>query len=202
MERLKQNKELAEELDRYSLTAFYPAGTRIGGKDLKALPIVLSGLLKVLQADEEGNNILLYYIQPGDTCVVSMLQGISHQPCSITAQVEEDAEIMFIPLDKAHIWMTKFPEWTDFILNSYYNRFDELLKALNSVSAEKLETRVLKYLRQRKNLAGTQILAITHQHMAADLATNRVVISRLLKSLENRGLVKLGRNKIEVVATL
>lgn len=202
MESLKKNKELANELERYSLTAFYPAGTRIGGKDLRALPIVLSGLLKVLQNDDDGNNILLYYIQAGDTCVVSMLQGISQSPCAITAQVEEDAEIMFVPLDKAHLWMTQYPEWTDFILSSYYNRFDELLKALNSVSAEKLETRVLKYLRQRRNLAGNQILSITHQHMAADLATNRVVISRLLKNLENRGLVKLGRNKIEVAEGL
>jgi CRP/FNR family transcriptional regulator, anaerobic regulatory protein len=202
MERLKKNEVFMEELDKYSLTAFYPAGTKIMGKDLKAMPIVISGLLKVMQDDGKDNNILLYYVQPNQTCVISMLQGFSNKKCTISAQIEEDSEIMFIPIDKAFTWMQFYPEWAEFILHSYNERFEELLKALNSASAEKLEVRIMKYLRQRRGMAENKILSITHQNMAADLATNRVVISRLLKTLENKGLVKLGRNKIEVAESL
>jgi CRP/FNR family transcriptional regulator, anaerobic regulatory protein len=202
MERLKKNDALMAEFERHTLTAFYPAGTKIMGKDLKAMPIVLSGLLKIMQADGNDNNILLYYVQPEETCVITMLQGHSNKPCTITAQIEEDAEIMFVPVDKAFSWMHIYPEWTEYVMQSYHARFDELLKALNSASAEKLETRILKYLKQRQGLGESKVLSITHQNLAADLATNRVVISRLLKTLENKGLLKLGRNKIEMAEAL
>lgn len=202
MEKLKKNKELKAEFDKHCLTAIYPTGTKIGGRDLHAIPYLISGLLKVTQTDSNGNSILLYYIQPNQACIFSMLQGYIQEKSQIEAVVVEESEIMFIPVSKANEWMLKYPEWTEYIMNSYYQRFSDLLKALNSASAEKLETRVLKYLRQRRHLANNRVLSITHQNMASDLSTNRVVISRLLKTLENRGLVKLGRNKIEVTEAL
>jgi CRP/FNR family transcriptional regulator, anaerobic regulatory protein len=205
MERIRQNKELMAELEKHSLTAHYPAGAKIIGKELKAMPIVKSGLLKIMQSpghDQDNNNILLYYVQPDETCIATMLQTFSSQSCTITAQFEEDSEIMFVPLDKAYNWIQKYPEWAEYIMQSYQMRFNELLTAFSSASAEKLETRVLKYLRQRRNMTEGKVLSITHQNMAADLATNRVVISRLLKTLENKGLIKLGRNKIEVAEAL
>lgn len=198
MEEIIKDKELLEELGRHSLTAYYPAGTRINGKDLRAIPIILSGVIKVVKTDTEDNKLLLYYVNKNETCVLSLLQGALGKDRTIAAHVEEDAEIMFVPVEKAVIWMQTYPEWTEFVLQSYYKRFDELLQALSSVSAEKLETRVIKYLRQRRKIGGNKVINITHQHMASDLATNRVVISRLLKTLENKGFVKLGRNKIEV----
>lgn len=204
MERIRQNKELMAELEKHSLTACYPAGAKIIGKELKAMPIVKSGLLKIMQSPshEQDNNILLYYVQPNEICIASMLQTFSTQSCTITAQFEEDSEIMFVPLDMAYNWIQKYPEWAEYIMKSYQLRFNELLTAFSSASAEKLETRVLKYLRQRRNMTEGKVLSITHQNMAADLATNRVVISRLLKTLENKGLIKLGRNRIEVAEAL
>jgi CRP/FNR family transcriptional regulator len=124
------------------------------------------------------------------------------QPSTITAIVDADAEVMFVPQEKAREWMKTYTEWFEYIMNAYYKRFNEVLRAFNSASAEKLETRIMRYLKQRRSVVGKSVVAITHQNMAADLATNRVVISRLLKTMENRGLIKLGRNKIELSEAL
>ncbi|MBS3915732.1 MAG: Crp/Fnr family transcriptional regulator [Bacteroidetes bacterium] len=202
MKRLENNLELMGEIGKHTLTAFYPAGTTLSSGNLKALPIVKTGVLKVMQIDESGHHKFLYYVQPGETCVISMLESEVDQPSSIVARVDRDAEIMFVPLEKSRTWMQQYPEWLEFMMTTYYKRFNEVIKAFNSASAEKLETRIMRYLKQRKNVVGQSVVAITHQNMATDLATNRVVISRLLKSLENRGLIKLGRNKIELTEAL
>jgi CRP/FNR family transcriptional regulator len=202
MKQLEQNAQLMDELNRHCLTAHYPIGTRLGAGNLMALPIVISGVLKVMQTDESGVNKLLYYVQPGETCVMTMLEGNMEQPSTITAIVDADAEVMFVPQEKAREWMKTYTEWFEYIMNAYYKRFNEVLRAFNSASAEKLETRIMRYLKQRRSVVGKSVVAITHQNMAADLATNRVVISRLLKTMENRGLIKLGRNKIELSEAL
>ena len=141
-------------------------------------------------------------MEPEETCVISMINSVTGSHKKLNAVVEEDAEIIFVPVERAKEWMKKYPEWSDFILETYEKRFDHLLNQLKSVSEEKLETRVLKYLNNRRKISGEKILPITHQHLANDLSTNRVVISRLLKNLENKGILKLGRNKIEMCQTV
>jgi len=198
MESLKKNKALMQEIQSHSITGTYPKGSRIWGKELNSIPIVLSGVLKISQSDDKGAYTHLYYVQANETCVVSIVNVLFEKECTLTAMVQEEAEIMFIPIDKAKEWFKEYPEWIEFILHSYHQRFDDLLGSLKSANAEKLETRVLKYLRQRRAISGGKIVSITHQHLADDLSTNRVVVSRLLKTLENKGVLKLGRNKIEL----
>lgn len=187
------------ELNSECFSASYPIGAKISGKDLKALPLLKSGTLKVSQADSKGHTSFLYYVQADDSMGLCMLSDMD-QPANsqLDAVVEEDAEIVFVPLSRAKEWFSKYPEWSEFILKSYHQKFDNLLRELRSMTEEKLETRVMKYLRKRNSLSGENVLPITHQNLADDLSTNRVVISRLLKSLEKKGVLKLGRNKIEI----
>ena len=163
---------------------------------IKSLPIVLSGNLKVIRTDEEGKEILLYYIKPGESCIMSFLAGIHNDTSKIKAIVEEDAEVLLIPIDKASDWIKKFPEWTDFIFALYQKRFEELLEVVNAVAFQKVDVRLLHLLRQKSSLFQSKEISITHQQLANDLGISREAVSRVLKQMENEKLITLSRNKI------
>ncbi len=166
---------------------------------VQLIPIVLKGSLRVMRTDEDGREILLYYIQPGESCIMSFLGGIHHEKSKVNAIVEEDAEILFIPVAKAGEWIKEFPEWADFIFRLYHKRFEELLSVVNAVAFQKLDDRILHLLQQKTKLFQSNEIKITHQQLADELGTTREVVSRLVKQMENGGLVKLGRNKIFLV---
>ncbi len=166
---------------------------------IKSIPIVLSGSIRVMQTDEDGQEILLYYIKPGESCIMSFLAGIHHDTSKIKAVVEEDAEILMIPVEKAGEWIRKFPEWTDFIFNLYQKRFEELLQVVNAVAFQKLDARLLHLLTQKSTLFQSKQIAITHLQLAEELGTTREVVSRVLKQMENDHLVTLARNKITLM---
>jgi CRP/FNR family transcriptional regulator len=166
---------------------------------IQLIPIVLKGSLRVMRTDENGREILLYYIQPGESCIMSFLGGIHHETSKVSAVVEEDAEILFIPADKAGEWVKEFPEWTDFIFRLYHKRFEELLSVVNAVAFQKLDNRILHLLQQKSKLFQSKEIKITHQQLADELGSTREVISRIVKQMENEGLVKLSRNKINLM---
>lgn len=179
----------------------FPAGTVILDMNayIKSLPIVLSGNLKVIRTDEEGKEILLYYIKPGESCIMSFLAGIHNDTSKIKAIVEEDAEVLLIPIDKASEWIKKFPEWTDFIFALYQKRFEELLEVVNAVAFQKADVRLLHLLRQKSSLFQSKEISITHQQLANDLGITREAVSRVLKQMENDKLITLSRNKISLL---
>lgn len=166
---------------------------------IQLIPIVLKGSLRVMRTDEEGREILLYYIRPGESCIMSFLGGIHHETSKVNAVVEEDTEILFIPVAKAQEWVKEFPEWTDFIFRLYHKRFEELLSVVNAVAFQKLDSRILQLLNRKAQLFQSKEIKITHQQLADELGSTREVISRLIKQLENEGAVKLSRNKIVLV---
>ena len=166
---------------------------------IKSIPIVLSGSIKVIRTDEEGKEILLYYIKPGESCIMSFLAGIHNDTSKIKAIVEEDAEVLLIPISKASQWIKEFPEWTDFIFTLYQKRFEELLEVVNAVAFQKIDERLLHLIKKKCDLTKSSTLTVTHEQLSNELGTARVVVSRLLKQMENQGLVKLGRNKITLV---
>lgn len=166
---------------------------------IKSIPIVLSGSIKVIRTDEDGREILLYYIKAGESCIMSFLAGIHNDTSKIKAIVEEDVEVLLIPVGKASDWIKEFPEWTDFIFALYQKRFEELLEVVNSVAFQKLDERLLNFIKKKCELTKSQTLYVTHEKLANELGTARVVVSRLLKQMEDDGLVKLGRNKISLV---
>lgn len=163
---------------------------------IKNIPLILSGSIKVIRTEEDGREILLYYLTPGESCIVSILSGMNRESSKIKAIVEEDAEILIIPTDKAKEWTRKYPEWNDFIFNLYQKRFDELLDVVNSVAFQKIDTRLLHLIKQKTQLYRSKEIAVTHQQLADELGITREAASRALKQMEKDGLLSLSRNKI------
>ncbi len=166
---------------------------------IKSIPIVLSGSMKVTKTDQDHKEILLYYIKPGESCIMSFLAGIHNDTSKIRAIVEEDAEILLIPVNKASDWIKEFPEWTDFIFNLYQKRFEELLEVVNSVAFQKVDARLLHLLKGKADLYHTKELSVTHQQLADELGITREAASRVLKQMENDNLIQLSRNKISLL---
>ena len=179
----------------------FPAGSVILNINayIRSIPIVLTGSIKVMQTDENGQEILLYYIKPGESCIMSFLAGIHNDTSKIKAIVEEDAEILLIPVDKASAWIKEFPEWSDFIFTLYQKRFEELLEVVNAIAFQKLDARLLQLLKQKADLFQSKDISITHQQLADELGTSREAVSRVLKQMENSKLIILSRNKISLL---
>jgi CRP/FNR family transcriptional regulator, anaerobic regulatory protein len=189
---------LRDEIAQYGQLKKFPAGAVIQQEDsyIKAIPLVLNGSLKVMRTDADGHEILLYYITPGESCIMSFLGGIHQETSKVKAVVEEDAEILFIPVEKASEWVKKFPEWSDFIFRLYHKRFEELLTAVNAIAFQKLDARLLQLLKQKADLYKSNEITVTHQQLADELGTAREAVSRVMKQMENEGLVALSRNKV------
>ncbi len=163
---------------------------------IKNIPIVLSGSVKVMREDDDGREILLYYIKPGETCIMSVLGGINNETSKIKAIVEDKAEILMIPIEKANLLVQKFPAWNEFVLRLYNKRFEELLSVINAIAFQKIDQRILELLEKKRELSGSNEINITHQQLADELGTVREVVSRLLKQLEKDKKIALSRNKI------
>jgi len=192
---------LSKEVYQTGQIKSFPAGSVILNIHayIKSIPIVLSGSIKVIRTDENGQEILLYYIKPGESCIMSFLAGIHNQSSKIKAIVEEDAEILLIPVTKAGEWIKQFPEWADFIFNLYQKRFEELLEVINAVAFQKMDTRLLQLLNQKSSLFQSKEIQVTHQQLADELGTTREAVSRVLKQMENAKLISLSRNRISLL---
>ncbi len=160
------------------------------------IPLVISGSMKVIRTEEDGREILLYYITPGESCIVSILAAIKQDTSKIKAVIEEDAEILMISTQKAKEWIHKFPEWTDFIFTLYQKRFENLLEIVNSVAFQKIDSRIMHLLMQKSELYHSKEINTTHQQIADELGITREATSRVLKQLEKDGYISLSRNKI------
>jgi len=192
---------LSREIYASGQVKSFPAGATILNINdyVKSIPIVLSGSIKVIQTDEDGREILLYYIKPSESCIMSVLAGLNENTSKIKAVVEEDAELLLIPVTKASEWIQKFPEWTDFIFALYQKRFEELLDVVNAVAFQKVDVRLLHLLRQKSSLFQSREILVTHQQLANELGITREAVSRVLKQMENEKLLTMTRNKITLL---
>lgn len=197
----KTSPELTAKLKAYSTRKEYEAGRIILNENahIRSIPIVTKGTLKVMRTEEDGREILLYYIKAGESCIMSFLGGLHNETSKVKAEVEEDAEILFLPVDKVSLFIREYPEWLDYIFRLYHKRFEELLEIVNAIAFRKVDERLWALLLKKKELTGNKTLNITHEQLANELGTARVVVSRLLKQLEELGKVKLGRNKISLM---
>jgi CRP/FNR family transcriptional regulator len=197
----KSSPELVEKLYKYSIPKQYKAGDIILNENayIRSIPIVTRGVLKVIRTDEDGREILLYYIRAGESCIMSFLGGLHNETSKVRAEVEEDAEILFLPVDKVSLFIREYPQWLDYIFRLYHKRFEELLEIVNAIAFKKVDERLLSLLKKKAELTQSKIVQITHEQLANELGTARVVVSRLLKQLEDNGVVQLGRNKISLV---
>lgn len=166
---------------------------------IKAIPIVTNGAIRVMRTDDDYREILLYYINAGESCIMSFLGGIHEDTSKVKAIAEGDTEILFIPIDKVFYLLKDSPEWLDYIFRLYHKRFEELLDVVNAIAFKKLDERLLDFIKKKVELTHSNVLSITHEQLANELGSVRVVISRLLKQLEDQGVVTLSRNKITLV---
>ncbi len=193
--------DLVKEIEDSGNLKHFEAGETIVNMDsyIKHIPVVISGSIKVIRTEEDGREILLYYLTPGESCIVSILAGMKNETSKIKAIVEEDADIMLIPSDKAKEWVKKYPDWTEFIFDLYQKRFEELLDVVNSVAFQKIDTRLLHLIKQKTQLYNSKEISVTHQQLADELGITREATSRVLKQMEKDHLLILSRNKIELL---
>ncbi len=163
---------------------------------IRSIPIVTSGSIRVMRSEGDEKEILLYYIKAGESCIMSFLGGMHNDTSKVKAIAEETTDILFIQVNKVKDLIREFPEWLDYIFRLYHQRFEELLEVVNAVAFKKMDERLLLFLEKKADVSQSKVLAVTHEQLAAELGTARVVVSRLLKQMETEGLVKLGRNKI------
>ena len=197
----KSTPEIREKLKKYGITKKFSEDDIILNENayIKAIPIVINGSIKVMRTDEDGREILLYYIRPGESCIMSFLGGIHNDTSKVIAIAEEPTEILFIPIDKVNELIREYPEWLDYIFRLYHRRFEELLEVVNAVAFKKIDERLLAFIKKKSEMTNNKVINVTHEQLANELGTVRVVISRLLKQMEEEGLVELGRNKITLV---
>lgn len=169
------------------------------GMPIPFIPLITKGSLRIVRRDEDDHEILLYYIDSGQTCATSLTCCMSNVSSEVEAIAEEDVSLIGIPARFADKWFEKYPEWKAFVMNTYKFRFDELLETINSIAFTQLDKRLIKYLKNKSKVHGSSTLNTSHQEIATDLNSSREVISRLLKQLEKSDKLKLSRNAIELV---
>jgi CRP/FNR family transcriptional regulator, anaerobic regulatory protein len=195
------SRRLREKLDELGFTKTFLAGDIVLNEDsyIKAIPIVNHGSLRVMRTDEDGREILLYYIKSGESCIMSFLGGLHNETSKVKVIAEEDTEVLFVPMEKVSLLLKNNPEWLDYIFRMYHKRFEELLEVVNAIAFKKLDERLLDFIRTKADMTFDHTLHITHEQIAIELGTARSVVSRLLKQMEEEGIVHLGRNKIILV---
>ncbi len=195
--------ELLVEMEAKSLLHVYDAEEFIlhVGDQMTFIPIILEGSIKVVRENNDGEELLLYYIEGGDTCAMTLQCCMRKTKSEVKALAIESSIVLMIPIEFMEIWMEKYASWRAFILQSYHARMMELLETIDAMAFMKLDERLLKYLSDQAKITGSLELSLTHQQIAEDLNSSRVVISRLLKQLEVKGGIQLFRNKI-VLATI
>lgn len=166
------------------------------GDEISQIPFIIEGAVKIVRENEEGEEILLYYIESGDTCAMTLQCCMRKSNSEIKAVTLEKTAVLSLPHDAMERWMDKYPSWRNFILESYHSRLREMMETIDSLTFKKLDERLEEYLKDQAKIYGSLELNNTHQQIAEDLHSSRVVISRLLKRMENDGQIELHRNRI------
>jgi len=192
--------ELQDEITNVGRILHFNAGETIMDIDsyVKLVPLVVEGSIKVVREDEEGKELFLYYLRPGDTCSMSFTCCMMDKKSQIRTVAEEDTTMIGIPIRYMDDWMSRYQSWKNFVMRSYDNRMMELVKTIDSIAFKKMDERLLEYLRKKAEAIQSHTIHATHQEIAYDLNASREAVSRLLKQLEKEGEVELGRNRIDI----
>jgi len=192
-------KELQEEILKIGIhKSFHPNEILIReGQFITSFPLVLKGLIRVTRNNDDGNELLLYYLKQNEVCAMSLTCCMSGLTSNIKGVAEVETEVIMLPVEMLDTWMCKYPGWKQFVMQTFQNRFRELIDTIDSIAFLKLDDRLVKYFTDTNKRTGSTTLHETHQDLALKLNTSREVISRLLKKLEKDGKIKLSRNFID-----
>ena len=167
--------------------------------EITSMPLILGGAIKILREDKDGDELVLYYIEKGDTCAMTLSCCMNESKSKIRAVAETDVTLLMIPKTKMTEWLGKYKSWQEYILQSYHSRLNEFIDAVDSIAFLNMNERLHKYLKDKAMVVGNDVLNVTHLQIANDLHTSRVVISRLLKALEKQSKIELSRNQVKVL---
>jgi CRP/FNR family transcriptional regulator len=194
--------KLLAEIDQTGIFKEVPKGSALMdiGQYVKGMPLLISGVIKVLRQDKDGDELLLYFLEKGDTCAMTMSCCMGHTKSEIRAIAETDTTLIMVPVQKMEEWTSRYKTWRKFVFESYHNRLMEVLETIDSIAFYNMDERLLKYLKEKVKVTQSNSIQNTHQQIAYDLNTSRVVVSRLLKKLEKMNVVELSRNSIKVIS--
>ncbi len=192
---------LLDEIEQFGELRTFKEGDIIMdyGKYIRMMPLVVKGTVKVLRMDDSGKELLLYYLSSNESCSMAYSCCVEAKKSEVKAIAEDDVELIAIPHAKLDEWLYKYPSWKNYIMRSFNDRFLELLKSIESIAFHKLDERLIAYLKEKQRLTGSSVIKGSHYLIADELATSRVVVSRLLKQLENDGKLLLYRNEIKLL---
>ncbi len=195
---------LVKEMHQFGEVKYFKEGDVIMdyGKYIRMMPLILKGTIKVFRKDENDKEILLYYLSSNESCSMAYSCCVEAKKSEVKAIAEDDVELLAIPHIKLDEWLCKYPTWKSYIMHSFNERFLELLKSIESIAFHKLDERLIHYLKEKQRLSGSSVIKVSHYVIADELATSRVVVSRLLKQLENDGKIILYRNEIKLMSGL
>ncbi|NHF58147.1 Crp/Fnr family transcriptional regulator [Flavobacteriaceae bacterium TP-CH-4] len=193
--------ELLKEIEEVGVYKKIGEGTQLMdiGEPISTMPLLLNGAIKVLREDEKGDELLLYFLERGDTCAMTFSCCMGKSKSEIRAIAESDTELLLIPVEKMEVWMGRYKTWQQFILDSYHTRMMELLDTVDTLAFMKMDERLLKHLQDKAKVNHDDMVQTTHKDIALDMHTSRVVVSRLLKKLEKEGKIEMHRNQIRVI---
>ena len=189
---------LYEELMKYGDVKEIPAGTALlkAGQTIRSTMLVLDGIVKLYQDDDEGNEFFMYNLQQGQACAVSMICTYQQEKSQVTAKAVTDVVLLTIPLEYMDKWLSKYKSWHYFVIKTYRSRYEELLKTINEIAFKNMDERLEFYLKKQVKQFGKYV-KLTHQEIATDLNSSREVISRLMKKMERNGWIIINRNSFE-----
>lgn len=189
---------LIKEIAEVSTFVEFEEGDRLIdiGEYIRRMPLLLTGAIKILREDRDEGDLLLYFLEKGDTCAMTLACCMGDTKSEIRAIAENKGSLAMIPVNKMEEWLGKYKSWRNFVFSSYNKRLSEMLSAVDNLAFMKMDERLLNYLKEKAKVNNSNIINNTHQEIAYELNTSRVVVSRLLKAFENEGKIKLNRNNI------
>jgi len=192
--------KLIDLIEKNAVERAFNAGEVImrTGQYIKSTVLVLEGRIKIYRENQDGGEFLMYYLGAGQACAVSMICAVQSQTSEIMAQAEENTEVLMIPIQLMDDMMNQYKTWYQFVVQTYRSRFDELLTVVDNIAFRNMDERLEFYLKRHADKTGKRNIELSHQQIADDLNSSREVISRLLKKMEQRSLLKLHRNMIEM----
>lgn len=194
-------EELLQEIVKFGTLKEVKAGEKIIdiGEYVKSMPLLLEGAIKILREDKDGDELLLYFLERGDTCAMTLSCCLGQTRSEIRAIAEKDTLLIMIPIDKMEEWTSRFKSWRNFVFESYHTRLSEMLETIDTIAFLHMDERIMRYLQDKAKINRNEQVQVTHQEIAYDLHTSRVVVSRLVKKLEMEGKIELQRNSIKVL---
>ena len=168
------------------------------GQYFKSTMLIVDGLVKLYREGDEGGEFFVYYIEPGNACALSMVCASQQKTSEVMARAMTSAKAIMVPIDKMDELMLQYKSWYYFVIETYRSRFEELLTVIDAIAFKAMDERLEFYLRKQAETLGSTLLNTTHQQIADDLSTSREVISRLLKKMEQRQMISLHRNQIDL----